>query len=170
MKLLILNGNSCSGKSTIVKYIMKQKENLFHLSYDSLKWSFANYKSEKHYKDVQQIKLAVASSVFKLKYDVVSDGGLYKASREELINLALLARYQIVEINLEASPEVLADRFNERVSRALATPERRISNLSFERFQELSNIFESEKNSQAITFRTDMQDPEDIADKILKLF
>jgi len=170
MKLLILNGGSCSGKSSVIKYIMKKREHLFHLSYDSLKWSFSNYTPDKYYQDVQKIVLAVASTVFKIKYDVVSDSTLYDKSRKELINLATLAGYQILEVNLEASTEVLIKRFDERAASALATPERRISNLSKDRFQELLDIFEREKNPQAISIRTDSQSIEDVAESILKLF
>lgn len=170
MKLLILNGSSCSGKSSVVKYIMKKREPLFHLGYDSFKWSFSNFTHDKYYQDVQKIVLTVASTVFKMNYDVISDSALYSKSREELINLATLAGYQILEVNLEASPEVLMKRFDERVASALATPERRISNLSQERFQELLEVFEREKNPQAISIRTDNQSIEDVAESILKLF
>ncbi len=170
MKLLILNGGSCSGKSSIIKYITKKRERLFHLSYDSLRWSFSDYTADKYYQDVQKIVLAVASAVFKMKYDVVSDSGLYNKSRKELINLATLAGYQILEVNLEANHEVLIKRFDERVASALATPERRISNLSKDRFQELLDIFEREKNPQAISIRTDNQSIEDAAESILKLW
>lgn len=170
MKLLILNGGSCSGKSSVIKYIMKKREHLFHLSYDSLKWSFSNYSSDKYYKDVQKIVLAVASTVFKMNYDVISDSTLYNSSRKKLINLATLAGYQILEINLEASREILIKRFDERVASALATPEKRISNFSKDRFQELLDIFEREKNLQAISIRTDNQSIEDVAESILKIF
>jgi len=149
---------------------MKKREHFFHLSYDSLKWSFSNYTSDKYYQDVQKIVLAVASAVFKMKYDVVSDSTLYSKSREELINLATIAGYQILEVNLEAAHEVLTQRFDERVASALATPERRISNLSKDRFQELIDIFEKEKNPQAISIRTDIQNIEDVAESILKLW
>jgi predicted ABC-type ATPase len=170
MKLLILNGGSCSGKSSVIKYIMKKRKHLFHLGYDSLKWSFSDYTSEKYYKDVQKIILVVADAIFKMNYDVISDSTLYAKSRKELINLATLAGYQILEVNLEAEPEVLAKRFDERVASALATPERKISNLSKDRFQELLNIFEREKNPQAISIKTDTQTVEDVAENILKFF
>lgn len=170
MKLLILSGSSCSGKSSVIKYIMGKREHLFHLSYDALKWSFSGYNPNRHYQDVQKIVLAVASTVFKMEYDVVSDSTLYNKSRKELIDLAVFAGYQILEVNLEASPEVLTKRFDERVAGALATPERKISNLSKDRFQELLGIFEKEKNSQAIPIRTDNQSIEDVAESILKLW
>ncbi|MFA6194332.1 MAG: AAA family ATPase [Patescibacteria group bacterium] len=170
MKLIIFNGSSCSGKSTIIKNIMKQKDHFYHLSYDLLRWSFSNYRSETHYEDVRKVVLAVAEAVFKMKYDVVSEI-LYAEQRQKLIDLAVKHSYEILEINLEADFEVLAERFDERVAKALATPvaERRISNLSKERFKELFDIFHREKNSSAVTFRTDRQSIEEISENIMKL-
>ena len=169
MKLLILNGSSNSGKSTIVKNIMKQKEHLFHLSYDALKWSFSKYQSEKYYEDVQKIVLAVAEAVFKMKYNVISDSALYKVSRMKLIDLATKYGYKILEVNLEADYKVLSKRFDDRVASALANPERRIANLSKERFKELCDIFNSEKNPSAVTFRTDTQSIAEVTKGVMKL-
>ena len=169
MKLIILSGASCSGKSTIIKSIMNQQEDLFHLSYDSLKWSFSNYNPDKNYKDVQKIVLSVAGAVFKMKYNIISDATLYKECREKLISLAISFGYQILEINLETSHEILMKRFDERVANFLAVSDRRISNISKDRFQELLEIFEKEKNPEALTFKTDKQNVEDITRDIIKL-
>lgn len=170
MKLLVLNGGSCSGKSTIIKYIMnKKKDNVFQLSYDSLKWLFSNYSSDKHYKDVQKIILSIAKTIFKMKYVVISDSSLYKRSRDKLIALAIRAGYEIVEVNLEADRDVLTKRFEERIASALLSPEKRISNLSKDRYIELLNIFEREKNPRAIKFNTGTQSVEEISESIIKL-
>ena len=168
MTLLILNGGSCSGKSTIIKHIMKQKEHLFHLSYDALKWHFSHYHHTTHYDDIQEVILAIAESVFKLKYDIISDSALYKKSRDKLVALAKSFGYEVIEINLTAEPEVLAQRFDERVAGSLADPSKRISNLSKDRFWELIEIFEQNKNPLATLFRTDNQSIEEVAEQILK--
>ena len=169
MKLIILNGSSCSGKSTIIKNIMKEKDNFFHLHYDALKWSFSQYSSERHYKDVQKIILAVAETVFGMGYNVVSDSSLTRVFREKLINLASQKGYEIIEINLEADYEVLLNRFRARVESALKNPERRISNLSEERFKEIFDICENEKNPLANTFRTDTESIEEVSESIMQL-
>ena len=77
--------------------------------------------------------------------------------------------YEVVEINLEADWEVVSKRFEERVKSALANPERRIANLSTERFRELFDIYQNEKNPSAIIFRTDTQSIEEVSGSILKL-
>lgn len=169
MKLIIINGSTCSGKSTIIKSILKERENYFHLSYDALKWSFSKYKSEIHYQDVQKIVLSVADTVFKMKYNVISDSTLYKYSRDKLIESALANGYEILEINLEADFEILAKRFDERVASALLSPERRISNLSKDRFKELFDIYCNERNPLALTFRTDTQSVDEVLEKVMKL-
>ena len=171
MKLIILNGASCSGKSTIVKRIMKERDNLFLLHYDSLKWLFSQYSNEKHYDDVQKVMLTVAGKIFQMKYDVICDSGLRKISRDNLIDVANKYKYEIIEINLDADYEVLAKRFDERVKRVMSVPEkdRRISNMSMDRFKELYDMFQSEKNKEAIEFNTDTQTEEEISESIINI-
>jgi predicted kinase len=169
MKLLLLNGSSCSGKSTIIRNIMKQKDHLFCLSYDKVKWSFANYNSAEHYQAVHKILLATANVVFKEGYDVICSA-LYASARQEFIDLAQAAGYEIMEINLAASFEVLCQRFAERVESAAKSPNSTISNTSLDRFKELFDIFNQEKNPDALTFNTETQSAEEITAAILKLF
>ena len=149
---------------------MKEKDGLFHLGYDSLKWSFSKYTKEKYYEDVQKVILAVAETIFKIGYDVLSDSSLKKFSREKLIDLAKKYNYEVIEVNLVADYEILAKRFDERVARAKADPERKISNLSKERHKEIVEMFHEEKNPDAIIFRTDTQTEKEISENILKLF
>lgn len=169
MYLLSINGPSCSGKSTIIKEILKSEDNLFHLSYDSLKWSFSKYNSKTHYKLVIDLLLNIAEFPFKKKYNIISDSSLYKKDRNKLINLAKKYNYKIIEINLEADSSILEKRFEERIASALANHNSRISNTSKERFKELIDIFEEEKNEKAIILRTDNQKSEKVVDEILKL-
>lgn len=169
MKLVILNGSSCSGKSTILKNVMKQKDNFFQLSYDSIKWLFSDYQSNRHYDDVVKVLLAVTNTVLDMKYNIITDSVLYDSYRQKLVFLAREAGYEVLEINLEADFEILSTRFDERVICALATPDKRISNLSKDRFKELFDIFQQEKNPEAITFRTDIQSIEEVTDSIIKL-
>lgn len=168
MFFLSINGPSCSGKSTIIKEIMKIQPNLFYLSYDSLKWFFSGYNSKTHYQKVFNLILHVANFPLEQKYNIISDTSLYREDRNKLISLAKKCDYKIIEINLEADFSVLEKRFDERVSKALANPNSRISNISKERFKELVEIFEKEKNDQAIKIRTDNQTIEEAVKNILE--
>lgn len=169
MYFISINGPSCSGKSTIIKEIMKVKDNLFRLSYDSLKWSFSRYSSKTHYNLVIDLILSTANFAFLKKYNIICDSSLYKKDRNKLINLAKKYNYKIIKINFEADFSVLEKRFEERVVSALANPDSRISNTSKERFRELVKIFEREKDNNAIIFKTDNQGPDVIVEEILKL-
>ncbi len=169
MYFLSINGASCSGKSTIIKEIVKSENNLFHLSYDALKWSFSKYNSKTHYNLVAELLLNLAKFIVNKKYNIICDSSLYKKDRNKLISLAKKHGYKIIEINLEADFSVLKERFKERVASALANPGSRISNISDKRFKELFNIFEREKNKKALEIRTDNQEIGDVVKNILKL-
>jgi len=169
MKFVLLNGASCSGKSTILKEVLKQKNRLFHLSYDATKWMFSGYAPATHVEDVQKVLVSIATTVFELDYDVVTDSVISKEWREDLIQLARRHGYEIVEVNLEADYEVLAKRFEERIEGASKDPERKISNRSKERFKEIFDTFEREKNPSATTFRTDVQSVEEISEGVSQL-
>jgi predicted kinase len=168
MFFLSINGPSCSGKSTIIKEMMKTQDSLFHLPYDSLKWLFSKYNSKTHYQKVQEFVFSVAVFALEQKYDIISDSSLHREDGNRLIDLVRNHGYKIIEINLSADFSVLEKRFDERVSSALANPNSRISNTSKERFKELVEIFEKEKNDQAIEIRTDNQTIEKVIKNILE--
>ncbi|MCF7795359.1 ATP-binding protein [Patescibacteria group bacterium] len=165
MKLIIFNGTSCSGKSTIIEYLMKE-DNVFHLKGDTLKRLFSNYSFYTHKDDVKKIVMAVAKEIFTMKYKVISDYSLFKVSRQKIIDLAKKSGYEIVEINLEADFEILKERFNERVKGALNDNSKKISNTSMDRFKELYKTYNKEKNVLAKTFYTDKQSIEELVREI----
>lgn len=171
MQLIQINGCSCSGKSTTVKGVLNQRGGLFHLSQDTLKWSFSDYakEKEKYRKDVDDITLAVAEIVFSKKYPMLCDSSLFREQREKLISLAKDHGYEIVEINIEAEYPILQARFEQRVEDALAKQSTRISNTSLDRFKELYEIYNAEKNPDAIVYRSDIMTPEDIISSVLTL-
>jgi predicted kinase len=164
MKLIMLNGASCSGKSTVIRNIMEKKDDLFYLHQDSIKWYFSKYTNKEHKEDVRKIVFSVAETIFNMNYDVICDSGLYKESREKLINLAKEKGYEVIEVNLEAEKDVLLERFNIRVENK---ENRRMSNTSVDRFKELLDIYNREKNPSAITFRTDNESIDEITKKLM---
>ena len=169
MKFVIISGGSCSGKTTIIKSVMKEKENYFHLDYDTVKWQFSKYVSGKYYEDIHDILITVLNIVCIQGHNVISSGAYHRVSREKMIAVAKTHGYEIVEINLEAEWNILSERFDERIVRALANPEKRIANTSKERFKELYTMYQNEKSSSAIVFRTDTQSIEEVSESVLKL-
>lgn len=169
MKLILINGSSCAGKSTLVKAVLKQRDRLYHLSYDALKWGFSRYTPKIHGDDVVTVMFSVVETLFALKYDIICDSILIREHREQLMALANKNQYEIIEINIEANYDVLLKRFDERVARAKADPTIRISNLSHERFRELYDMYEDGKNPSVPTIRTDEHSVEENIAAILKL-
>lgn len=170
MKFIGINGGTCVGKSSVVKNLLKQRDHAFYLGHDPLKRLFSKYSPQEQWEDVHALMLALLPVVAEKKYDIISDSGLRREWREELFGVARSLGYDVVEINFEAEYRVLEERFDERVARALANPELRVTNTSKDRFKELYDLFQEGKNPSAITFRTDTQSVEEITEDILKLF
>ncbi len=169
MKFIMLNGPSCVGKSTTVNRIMDEKEKYYKLSYDTQKWLFSKYDRNIHFEDVKAVQRALAETVCGLHYNIICDSALHRETREKLLNIARKYEYEVIEINLEADYEILAVRFDERVKDALQKKSKTISNTSKERFKELYDIYQREKNSSATVFWTDQQNEEKVANSILQL-
>ncbi|MFA6502816.1 MAG: AAA family ATPase [Candidatus Paceibacterota bacterium] len=171
MKFISINGSTCAGKTSLIKEVMKHRDHLFKLSYDTVKRSISDYSPEKHFGDVHTIMLAMEEALCKMQYDIISDSGLRQEWREKFLHVPRAYGYDIVEINLECDYDLLAKRFDERVARALANPDTlQPTNLSKDRFKELHDMFQTGKNPRALTFRTDEQSTEAIAESVLQLF
>ena len=171
MKFISINGSTCSGKTSLIKEVMKHRDHLFKLSYDTVKRSISDYKPEVHFNDVHTVMLAMEEALCKMQYDIISDSGLQQEWRERFLKVPREYGYDIVEINLECNYDLLAKRFDERVARALANPDMlQPTNTSIDRFKELHDMFQTGKNPSALTFRTDEQSTEEIAEHILRLF
>jgi predicted ABC-type ATPase len=170
MKFISINGSTCSGKSSVIKSLLAQRDHLFSLSYDAIKWSFSKYAPDTHFDDVHQVMLSMLVPLSGMEYDVISDSGLRKDWREMLLDTARERGYDVVEINFEAEHDVLAKRFDERIQSASARPDIPIMNRSKKRFEELYKMFQEGKNPEALTFRTDQQSIEGISEQILKFF
>jgi len=169
MKFIQINGPSCVGKSTIVKRILDEKPHYYKVSYDALKWGFSQYKPDEHFDDVRALVHGLAEAVCKIEYNIVCDSGLHLATREHLFEIARRYNYEVIEINLEAEYDVLRKRFEERLESSAADPTRKIANKNPERHRELFDIYNKEKNPNAITFRTDLQSEDEIAQAVLAL-
>jgi predicted kinase len=168
MKLFVLNGCSCAGKTTILEKIMKEKDGYFHLGYDPIKWQFSRYVSGMYTDDIYEIMTATLTVLCQQKHNVVLEA-YYKEPRLRLIALAKQHGYEVIEVNLEAEWDVLVKRFEERMVKVAADPHIKIANRTKERLKELFDIYENGKNPEAIVVRTDNQTVEEAAKKVLSL-
>jgi predicted kinase len=144
-------------------------EKYYKISYDEFKWGFSQYKPDVHFDDVYSVLGAVTEAVCKLEYNIICDMGIWKEKREQLLSIARKYNYEVIEINLEAEYEVLLNRFVSRVEQAAADPTRRLANKKPERHRELFDIYQAEKNPNAITLRTDLLSEDEIAKQVLAL-
>jgi predicted kinase len=165
----MINGPSCSGKSTIVKRIITEKEKFYQLSYDGQKWFFSKYDRDTHFKDVRSIVLALAKTVCQMKYNIVCDSALYRDHRQTLLRIPKKYGYEIIEINLEADYDIVVGRFDKRVADTLLNSNARVSNRSKIRFKELYDIYQAEKNPLAKSFRIDGKHDDEVAESILRM-
>ena len=163
MKLVILSGAVCAGKTTVVRELMKKTERYFHLSYDSLKWQFSQYSSGKYRKEILALRLAMLRSLCEMKYNVITES-THASTRQAHIDIVREHGYEVLEINLEADYDVLLRRCEER--NAVVELKKVVSR---KRFDEVFRLYESEKNVSALTFRTDSQSIQEILESILKL-
>ena len=147
---------------------MAESERLYQLSYDSQKWLFSQYTAQVHYDDVSTVVRAIADTVCQMKYDIVCDAGLYREHREKMLEIPRAHGHEVIEINLEADWETLTTRFAKRVADATEKGTR-LANTSTERFKELYNIYEAEKNLSAVTLRTDEQDIDAVFRKVQEI-
>lgn len=164
----MLNGSSCSGKSELLRKVLEKKDRYYKLAYDSQKWLFSKYTPDTHFQDVRKIQKALAECVCGMGYNIICDSALYRDNREELLDIPRKFGYEVIEINLEAEYPVLEKRFDQRMIDAVTNPRIRMSNRSKDRFKELYNIFQTEKNPEAMVIRTDTQSLEQAKEELFK--
>ena len=167
--LILLNGTSCSGKSTTIQSISQIEKWLFHLSYDKIKWGFSDYidYKEKYKPTLDLIMLAIAKVVFDTGSLIICDACLYKKNREDLSAIAKKHWYSVLEFNIESEYPVLEKRFIDRLENAKSNPQYLVANNSIERFKDLYELYHKEKNNLAPTLRSDILSTEKITSQII---
>lgn len=170
-QLIIINGPSCVWKSTTIEAFLPLAPKWYHLSYDRQKWLFSQYRDhiDEYRPVIWELILHIAEKMMSLGYSVISDSVIRRESREKLIATALKYDYTVREINLEAPWEVINTRFVERLERNRSNPTLRMANTSIDRLRELYDLYENEKNTDALTFRTDILAPDVIIESITNI-
>lgn len=162
MKLVILNGAVCSGKSTIIDRVMRDAKRCFNISYDSLKWHFSGYESGKFYEDIRVLRFAMLRALCGMKYNIITES-LHLENRNKHIAIAKEYGYEVLEINIEAEYDTLVRRWHERNASGS-----RKDIIPRSRFDEIYQVYIKEKSNTTLTFRTDRQTCDEIADYILE--
>jgi len=169
MKLVLINGPSCAGKSTAVDSVMKNKENYFRLSYDSIKWSFSNYVAFKYSDEIYNLMLIIMNEMCRVKFDIICDSVIFKEHRQELTEVAEKYGYKIVSINLEANYDIVLTRYEQRKKEIAENLHKEPTHTSLEKFKELFDRYHNEKDPDAVTFDTGKQTQEEVSTEVLAL-
>lgn len=160
--MLIVNGPSCGGKTTVSELFLKRFKNVFNASGDKIKWLLSDYNAEIHKGIIHDMILEIIKVALKNNLSVLKQGALYEA--EVLLKIAKENNIPVFIANVSAPDEVLKKRFEERI---LAQKEgARISNVNKERFWQLNQIFLSSKMESPLDFDSSTQSPEEIVDTI----
>ncbi len=167
-KLIIINGQSCGGKSTTVKTLLENHKHFFKLSYDNVKRFYVDYKADTHMDMVYEMLSSMSKTAIVQGYDCISDGSWRGEKTKDIREVFEDHGYSIYEFNIEADINVIRQRFAEKVKES-AEKNIPISNTSVERLEQLNDTYQLEKNKNAVTYRSDRMTIEQIVSDIEKV-
>ncbi len=163
-KLILINGPSCAGKSTVVSSFFEAKKDIFWLKYDAVKRFFVDYEPATDKQKVVDLLTVIAKDRI-TKNETILAEGLIDESFYDIQQFAKDSGYTIYEFNIEAPYDVLLARFRERVKNPI--PGIKI-NSSEDKHLEIYTRYQSTKNQNAVTLNTNVMTPEDISHTILE--
>lgn len=116
--ILIINGVSCAGKTTIAEYFLSRYKNVFSPRGDKIKWMISDYKSEKYKSSVVKMVSVLIEQGIKEGFSIVHDWGISSKQRVRYKKLAKKYNMTYLEIGLECDFETISKRFNDRIEAA----------------------------------------------------
>lgn len=160
--LLLVNGPSCGGKSTVSKILLEKYGGIFNAKGDHIKWLISDYDAPTHRGIVHEMTLELADIALLNGLSVLKEGGLFKP--ENLIELAKKHNAAFFVANIAAPKEALDQRFLERIEAKKNGA--KISNVDPKRFGELYEMYLETKMESSLEFDSSVQAPEEIAKAI----
>lgn len=161
--LLLLDGPSCGGKSSVATLLLEQYGGIYGANGDKIKWQISDYTASVHRSIVHEMTLATAAIALESGLSVIKEGARWQPER--LRQLAARHDAYFAVANVSAPKDVLDARFQERL--ALHRQGERISNLDQGRFDELYEQFMRDKLETDLTFDSSTQAPDAIAQAIV---
>ncbi len=158
-KLIIINGPSCAGKSTVINKIFETKKDIFWLKFDSIKRFFVDYEPLTDRVKVTELVIVIGKDRIDRGEDI-----LLENHDQEVVDCAKEKDYILFEYNIEAPYDALLERFRVRV---LNAPKELRINTSEVRHRELYDKYLEGKNMNIKTFDTSLQSAEEITIEIL---
>ena len=165
--LIIITGQSCSGKSSLRKELQKYLLGSYHIGYDSIKWNLTGYHRDRDVDTVRDILDGFMWVLFEKKISCITDS--FFRNEEQYAHLhkkAITHGYRVIAIELRCPEDIRIARFRDRVKQAKAEWSTRISVTDEETFREnTKKPFYFPENS--MIFDTSIISTEEISEKII---
>lgn len=159
-KLIIINGPSCAGKSTIIDEFFLYKKDFFWLKYDAIKRFFVDYEPSHDKEKVQELVTLIGKDRIGRGEDILLENYI-----ETIADFAKNNGYDIYQFNIEAPYPTLLQRFQERILNIKAGIK---INTSEEKHRQIYDTYISNKKGNDITFDTSTLSKEEIVEKIIQ--
>lgn len=163
--LLIINGPSCGGKSSVSNVLFEKYDGIFNAKGDTIKWLISGYTPLTHRSAVHDMIVDIIKIAIPHKFSILKEGASYEP--EKYIEIAKANNLLLFIVNIEAPWEVLTKRFEERIE-AKKQGVKKIANVDPVRFKELYEEYNKTKMDTPLVFDSSKQSPEDIAEQIVK--
>lgn len=163
--ILLIDGPSCGGKSTVGEVIIKSFKNIFHAHTDIIKWLISDYYAPTHRPIVFEITNKAMEVALKNKLAVLKEGTQWQP--QVYVKMAKKFNVPLYIVNIEAPWEVIVRRFEERLESRRKNGAK-ISNTSKKRLKELYNLYHMNKMNPTLEFNSTNINPEKIAEEIVK--
>lgn len=161
--MLIINGPSCGGKSSVSDFIFEKYSGLFKAKSDAVKWLISNYKADVYRSVAHQMINEMIKVALSNRLSILIEGALFEP--EEYIKMAKSANVPLFIANIEAPWDVLMSRFQLRIEAKKQGA--RISNVDPKRFKELHDMYHNVKMDTSLIFDSSKQPPEEISEAIV---
>lgn len=161
--ILMLNGPVCAGKSSLSKNILKNSNNVFVASFDSIKKNVSQYTDEVYSDFVLDLFYTSARKALEQGFSLIVEPKQKKLReyREFFGKCAMEKNYIFKEINIEASREVMLSRLEKRVKEG-----RSVNVHTPEHHMERYNLYLENKLTNIPTYNTDNMSEAELYEKV----
>jgi len=157
--LLILNGPSCGGKSTVSDILFEKFGGIYKAKNDAIKWLISDYDANSQRGIVHEMTLETMEVALSHGLSVMKEGGLWEFG--SYVKMAKDHNVPVFVANIEAPWDILFSRFEFRIE-AKKNGEK-IANVDPVRFKELYDMYQKNKTKSELEFDSSEQTPEQIS-------
>lgn len=167
--ILILNGPSCAGKTSIARYFSSRYKSIFTPRGDQIKWMISDYKRDnlEYKKQILKMVFGLINFAIKEGFSIVHDWSILDSDRKKLKLLAKRYGFVFIEVNVEADFCTISKRFDERIKAAKSGA--RISLIDPKIMKERYEHYFNSKDKKLPTFDSGKFSSEKISKKIISL-